>query len=80
MLLRIHSTRTAASAEVASSGRQPKLGTMSHAFPDARSLVELTIPRMYREEFDSLYELKPLYLRRSAKRIQWERIPGSRSA
>lgn len=57
-----------------------EVGTMSHAFPDARSLVELTIPRMYREEFDSLYELKPLYLRRSAKRIQWERIPGSRSA
>jgi tRNA threonylcarbamoyladenosine biosynthesis protein TsaB len=57
-----------------------EIGTMSHAFPDARALVELTVPRMYREEFDSLYELKPLYLRHSAKRIQWERIQGTRSA
>ncbi len=57
-----------------------ELGTMSQAFPDARALVELALPRMFREEFDSLYGLKPLYLRRSARRIQWERIQGSRSA
>jgi tRNA threonylcarbamoyladenosine biosynthesis protein TsaB len=57
-----------------------EVGTMSHAWPDARALVELTIPRMLREDFDSLYELKPLYLRRSAKPIQWERIRESRSA
>ena len=53
---------------------------MSHAFPDARSLVELAIPRLIREEFDSLFELQPLYLRRSAKRIQWDRIRQVRSA
>jgi tRNA threonylcarbamoyladenosine biosynthesis protein TsaB len=57
-----------------------EVGTMSHAWPDARALVELSIPRMLREDFDSLYELRPLYLRRSAKPIQWERIRGSRSA
>jgi len=57
-----------------------EVGTMSHAWPDARALVELTIPRMLREDFDSLYELKPLYLRRSAKPIQWERIRESRLA
>jgi hypothetical protein len=57
-----------------------EVGTMTHAWPDARALVELTIPRMIREEFDSLYELRPLYLRKSAKPIQWERIRGSRSA
>jgi tRNA threonylcarbamoyladenosine biosynthesis protein TsaB len=57
-----------------------EVGTMSHAFPDARALVELTVPRMFREEFDSVYDLKPLYLRKSAKRIQWERVQGSRSA
>ena len=51
-----------------------EVGTMSHAFPNARALVELALPRMYREDFDSLYALKPLYLRRSAKRIQWQRI------
>lgn len=57
-----------------------EIGTMSHSFPNAVSLVELTVPRMYREDFDSVFDIKPLYLRQSAKRIQWERIRGSRSA
>ncbi len=61
-------------------GSVAEVGTMSHSFPDARALVELAIPRMFREEFDSVYELSPLYLRRSAKRIEWERIRESRSA
>jgi tRNA threonylcarbamoyladenosine biosynthesis protein TsaB len=60
-------------------GSVAEMGTMSHSFPSARALVELALPRMYREEFDSLYDLKPLYLRRSAKRIQWERIRGGRA-
>lgn len=55
-----------------------EMGTMSHAFPDARSLVELSLPRMYREDFDSLYDLKPLYLRRSAQPIRWDRIRQGR--
>jgi tRNA threonylcarbamoyladenosine biosynthesis protein TsaB len=57
-----------------------EVGTMSHAFPTAPALVELSLSRMFREDFDSLYDLKPLYLRRSARRIDWERIRGSRSA
>ena len=61
-------------------GPVAEIGTMSHAFPDARALVELALPRMYREEFDSLYALKPLYLRSSARRIQWDRIQGRRTA
>lgn len=61
-------------------GSSIELGTMSHAFPNAGALVELALPRMFREDFDSLDELKPLYLRRSAKRIQWERIREQRSA
>jgi tRNA threonylcarbamoyladenosine biosynthesis protein TsaB len=51
-----------------------ELGTMSHAFPHARSLVELALPRLFREEFDRLDDVKPLYLRRSARRIQWEQF------
>jgi hypothetical protein len=47
---------------------------MSDAFPDARSLVELALPRLYREEYDSLDELKPLYLRSSAQQIRWEQL------
>lgn len=51
-----------------------EIGTMTHAFPDARALVELAMPRMFRQDFSSLYDLKPLYLRRSAKPIEWDRI------
>jgi len=61
-------------------GSVVELGTTSHAFPNACSLVELALPRMFREDFDSLFDLKPLYLRHSAKRIQWEKIRGRQSA
>jgi tRNA threonylcarbamoyladenosine biosynthesis protein TsaB len=61
-------------------GPVAEIGTMSHAFPEASALVELAIPRIFREDFDSLYALRPLYLRQSAKPIEWERIKGSRSA
>lgn len=61
-------------------GSVVELGTMSHSFPHASSLVELALPRMLREDFDSLYELQPLYLRRSARKIRWERIRDARSA
>ena len=60
-------------------GSVVEIGTIGHAFPDAAGVVELALPRMFREEFDSLYELSPLYLRRSAKRIQWDRIRGGRA-
>jgi tRNA A37 threonylcarbamoyladenosine modification protein TsaB len=66
--------------EFENAGPMVEIGSLSHAFPDARSLVELALPRFSREEFDSVYELKPLYLRQSAKPIQWERIRGSRTA
>lgn len=55
-----------------------EIGNMSHAFPSARSVVELSLPRMFREDFDPLIELKPMYLRRSAKKIQWDRIRDRR--
>lgn len=61
-------------------GSVVEFGTVAHAFPEASGVVELALPRIFREEFDPLYELKPLYLRRSAKRIQWERIRGSRTS
>lgn len=67
-------------AEFEDLGPVVEFGTMSHAFPNARSLVELALPRMYREDFDSLDELRPLYLRRSARRIQWDRIRQSQKA
>jgi tRNA threonylcarbamoyladenosine biosynthesis protein TsaB len=61
-------------------GPVAEVGSMGHAFPDASSLVELSLPRLLREDFDSLYELRPLYLRSSAKRIAWERVRHQRPA
>lgn len=57
-----------------------EIGSMGDSFPDARSLVELSLPRLFRQDFDSPYDLVPLYLRQSARKIEWARIRGSRSA
>jgi tRNA threonylcarbamoyladenosine biosynthesis protein TsaB len=54
-------------------GSQVEIGRISQAFPEARLVVELGLARMTRGHFDSVYSLKPVYLRRSAKRIHWER-------
>jgi tRNA threonylcarbamoyladenosine biosynthesis protein TsaB len=57
-----------------------EIGSLGDSFPDARSLVELSLPRLFRQDFDSPYDLVPLYLRQSARKIEWESIRGSRSA
>jgi tRNA threonylcarbamoyladenosine biosynthesis protein TsaB len=61
-------------------GSTVEFGTMSNAFPNASALVDLALPRMFREDFDVLDEVRPLYLRTSARRIDWERIRERRSA
>ena len=57
-----------------------EIGGMGHAFPDAKALVELSLPRLFREDFDSPDDIVPLYLRKSAAPIKWETIRGSKSA
>ena len=57
-----------------------EIGTMSHSFPQASALVELALPRMFREEFDPIEQLRPLYMRRSARKIDWARMGQRRSA
>ena len=57
-------------------GTLVEMGGMSHAFPDAKALVELSLPRLFREDFDSADALTPLYLRKSAAPIQWETFRG----
>lgn len=61
-------------------GTLVEIGSMSDAFPDAKALVELSLPRMFREDYDSPDGLTPMYLRRSAAPIKWETIRGSKSA
>jgi len=42
------------------------------AHPDAAALVELAVPRFLREEHDRLYDVVPMYLRRSDAEIAWD--------
>lgn len=46
------------------------------ANPDAAALVELAAPRLLREEHDPLFEVVPLYLRKSDAEIAWDRRAG----
>jgi tRNA threonylcarbamoyladenosine biosynthesis protein TsaB len=57
-------------------GGHVELGPAALAFPPAGSLVELAIPRFEREEYDRLYELAPLYMRKSDAEINWDRRRG----
>jgi len=43
------------------------------AHPDAAALVELAVPRFLREEHDRLFDVVPLYLRKSDAEIAWDR-------
>ena len=42
------------------------------AHPDAASLVELAVPRFLREEHDTLFDVVPMYLRKSDAEIAWD--------
>ena len=42
-------------------------------YPHAASLVELSIPRFHREEFDRVADVVPLYLRKSDAEIAWNK-------
>ncbi|MBA2426191.1 MAG: tRNA (adenosine(37)-N6)-threonylcarbamoyltransferase complex dimerization subunit type 1 TsaB [Actinobacteria bacterium] len=57
-----------------------EIGTMSTAFPNAHALVELVLPRLILGKSDSLTELRPLYLRRSAQPIRWDRMGVAKPA
>lgn len=43
-----------------------------HAFPRAEVLVEVAVQRAQREDFDSLHEVQPMYMRRSDAELNWE--------
>jgi len=43
------------------------------AHPEASAMVELAVPRFLREEHDRLFDVVPLYLRKSDAEIAWDR-------
>jgi tRNA threonylcarbamoyladenosine biosynthesis protein TsaB len=50
-----------------------EFAAQAHAHPQASALVELAIPRFVREETDRLFDVVPLYLRRSDAEIAWDK-------
>lgn len=50
-----------------------EFGSIANSFPRATSLVELAIPRLMREEYSRVFDIEPLYMRRSDAELNWER-------
>ena len=61
-------------------GSRVEFAPYSHRHPDAASLIELALPRFEREENDRLYDVVPLYLRKSDAEIAWDRREASGQA
>ncbi len=53
-------------------GSRVEFASPAVAHPDAAALVELAIPRFLREEFDRVFDVVPLYLRKSDAEISWD--------
>ena len=54
-------------------GAHAEFASAAAAHPDAAQLVELAVPRFLREEHDRLFDVVPLYLRKSDAEIAWDR-------
>jgi tRNA threonylcarbamoyladenosine biosynthesis protein TsaB len=57
-------------------GSGVEFASPTHGAPHASALVELSIPRFLREEFDRPYDVVPLYLRKSDAEIAWDQRAG----
>ena len=58
-------------------GRQVEFAPCLHRHPDAPSLVELVLPRFEREDYDRLFDVAPIYLRKSDAEIAWDKRRGA---
>jgi len=59
--------------ELESLGTSVDFASADLSLPHAASLVELSIPRFMREEFDRTADVVPLYLRKSDAEIAWDK-------
>ena len=59
--------------ELATLGGQVEFASAALAHPQAASLVELSVPRLEREESDRILDVLPLYLRKSDAEIAWDK-------
>jgi tRNA threonylcarbamoyladenosine biosynthesis protein TsaB len=54
-------------------GSRVEFASSAVAQPDAAALVELAVPRFLREEHDRLFDVVPMYLRKSDAEIAWDK-------
>jgi tRNA threonylcarbamoyladenosine biosynthesis protein TsaB len=54
-------------------GGRVEFASLSRAFPDAESLLELALPRFHREETSRPADVVPTYVRKSDAEIDWGR-------
>jgi tRNA threonylcarbamoyladenosine biosynthesis protein TsaB len=59
-------------SELEGAGSHLEFASPSLGYPHADELVELSIPRFLREEFDRVADVVPLYLRKSDAEIAWD--------
>jgi len=57
-----------------------EFASSAQAYPQASALVELTVPRFIREEYDRPFDVRPLYLRKSDAEIAWDKRARGASA
>jgi tRNA threonylcarbamoyladenosine biosynthesis protein TsaB len=58
--------------ELAEAGSHVEIASPALGYPHADELVELSIPRFVREQFDRVADVVPLYLRKSDAEIAWD--------
>ena len=58
--------------EIEELGSRVEFASPAVAHPDAAALVELAAPRFLREEHDRLFDVVPLYMRKSDAEIAWD--------
>jgi tRNA threonylcarbamoyladenosine biosynthesis protein TsaB len=58
--------------EIEELGSQVEFASVSEAHPQATAMVELSVPRFLREEYDRLADVLPVYVRKSDAEIAWD--------
>jgi tRNA threonylcarbamoyladenosine biosynthesis protein TsaB len=58
--------------EIEELGSRVEFASPVASYPDAAALVELAAPRFLREEHDRLFDVVPMYMRKSDAEIAWD--------
>jgi len=63
--------------ELGEAGTHVEFASSTRGFPEAGSLVELAVPRFLREDFDRLYDVQLIYVRKADAEIAWDQRRGA---